>query len=194
MEISPALINEPFPFPPCMDNVIHTSLKTERISGVLRMYTKPLTQWRLALGWDLNPGGIEIFNHCLGHGKKIELAALRYLSLFTAYLLSLCPLPLPQSNSSAGSSQPLIPDMPTYVGRASLCTNLNFSWEQVSLVWESNRLFSTSPFYIWVYTPPVSCTLALTHISYLWLWDAASFQSCPLSMCPYNYSVMFDLE
>lgn len=112
----------------------------------------------------------------------------------TAYLLSLHPLPLPQSNSSAGSSHPLIPDMPTYVGRASLCTNLNFSWEQVSLVWESNRLFSTSLFYIWVYTPPVSCTLALTYISYLWPWDAPKFQSCPLSKCVYNYSVMFDFK
>lgn len=112
----------------------------------------------------------------------------------TAYLLNLPPLPQPQSNSSAGSSQPLIPDMPTYVGRASLCTNLNFSWEQVSLVWESNRLFSTSLFYIWVYTPPVSCTLALAYISYLWPWDAAKFQSCPLSKCLYNYSVTFDFK
>lgn len=112
----------------------------------------------------------------------------------TAYLLSLRPLPLPQSSSSDGSSQPSIPDMPTYVGRASLCTNLNFSWEQVSLVWESNRLFSTSLSYIWVYTPPVSRRLALTYISYLRPWDAAKFQSCPLSKCPNNYSVSFDFK
>lgn len=139
----------------------------------------PLTQQRLALGWDLNLGGVEIFNHCLGHGKR---------SSFQVSDICLCvnnncippkpmsPPPAP-SYSSAGSSQPLIPDMPTYVGRASLWTNLNFSWEQVSLVWESNKLFSAFLFYIWLYFYPLSCMLALTHTYIcIFMWGEAKFQ------------------
>lgn len=140
---------------------------------------------------------MEIFNYCLGHGKRSSFQ----LSDICPCVHNNCIPPKPMSPppapsySSAGSSQPLIPDMPTYVGKASLWTNLNFSWEQVSLVWESNRLFSASLFYIWVYICPVSCKLALTH-TYIcvFIWGETKFQSHSLFKCPYNYSVIFNFN
>lgn len=129
---------------------------------------------------------MEIFNHCLGHGRRSSSpSSLGYLSLCAQLGQIDKPMPPPPapSYSNGGSSQPLIPDTPTYVGSASLWTNLNFSLKQVSLVWE--RLFSASLFYIWLYNHPISCT-ALTH--------EANFQSHSLLKYPYNYNVIFNLN